>query len=81
MCVEKRQQGILTMTMTRSESQWIDRVMHTISYLAFLESCNTLAGTLESGPTDDVVRAAQAFIRKLQRENAIAGDTQLPGMQ
>ncbi|HEY7245968.1 MAG TPA: hypothetical protein VH678_19025 [Xanthobacteraceae bacterium] len=69
------------MTMTRSESQWIDRVMHTISYLAFLESCNTLAGTLENGPTDDVVRAAQAFIRKLQRENAIAGDTQLPGMQ
>ncbi len=65
------------MSMTRSESQWVTRVMHTISYLAFIESCNTLAGTLEKGPADDVVRAAQNFIRKLQRENAIVAETEI----
>jgi hypothetical protein len=58
------------MSMTRSESQWLARVMHTISYLAFIDSCNTLAGRLDKNAPDDVVRAAQSFIEKLQRENA-----------
>jgi hypothetical protein len=31
------------MTMTSSENKWIARVMHTISYVAFMESCNILA--------------------------------------
>ena len=32
------------MTMTSSETQWVARVMHTISYVAFIESCNTVTG-------------------------------------
>ena len=30
------------MTLTNSEKQWIARVMHTISYIAFVESCNNV---------------------------------------
>ncbi len=60
------------MTLTRSETQWIARVMHTISYVAFVESCSTLAGTVQKGAGDEVVRAAQSFIEKLKRENAEA---------
>jgi hypothetical protein len=61
------------MTMTSSETQWVARVMHTISYVAFIESCNTVAGTLQKGAGEageEVIRAARSFIEKLKREDA-----------
>jgi hypothetical protein len=58
------------MTMTSSESQWVARVMHTISYVAFTESCDTMVGTLQKGAGEEVMRATLSFIEKLKREDA-----------
>jgi hypothetical protein len=60
------------MSMTRSEAQWIARVMHTISYLAFIDSCNTVVGAVEKSAGDDVIRAAQKFIEKLKTPDTTA---------
>jgi hypothetical protein len=45
------------MSMTSSESQWIARVMHTISQLAFLESCNRLVETVQQVAAKEAARA------------------------
>ena len=58
------------MTMTSSETQWVARVMHTISYVAFIEACDTVAGTLQKGAGEEVIRAARSFIEKSKREDA-----------
>jgi hypothetical protein len=58
------------MTMTSSEIQWVARVMHTINYVVFIESCDTVAGTLQKGAGEEVIRAALSFIEKLKREEA-----------
>jgi hypothetical protein len=58
------------MTMTSSESQWVARVMHTISYVAFIESYDAVAGTLQKDAGEEVMRAALSFIEKLKREDA-----------
>jgi hypothetical protein len=58
------------MTMTSSEIQWVARVMHTINYVVFIESCDTVAGTLPKGAGEEVIRAALSFIEKLKREEA-----------
>jgi hypothetical protein len=57
------------MTMTSSETQWVARVMHTISYVAFIEACDTVAGTLQKGAGEEVIRAARSFIEKLKQED------------
>jgi hypothetical protein len=60
------------MSMTSSESQWVARVMHTISSVAFIESCDTVAGTLQKDAGEageKVIRAALSFIEKLKRED------------
>jgi hypothetical protein len=58
------------MTMTSSEIQWVARVMHTISYVAFIESCDTVAGTLQKGAGEEVIRAARIFLESLERGHA-----------
>ena len=63
------------MTMTSSEIQWVARVMHTISYVAFMESCDTVAGTLQKGAGEEVIRAARSFIEKSKREDADSATT------
>jgi hypothetical protein len=45
------------MSMTSSESQWIARVMHTISQLAFLESCNRLVEAVQQVAAEEAARA------------------------
>jgi hypothetical protein len=61
------------MTMTNSESQWVSRVMRTISYVAFIEPCNTMARPLRKGAEEDVLRAAQSFIQALKRGDSDSG--------
>jgi hypothetical protein len=63
------------MTMTSSETQWVARVMHTISYVAFIEACDTVAGTLQKGAGEEVIRAARSFIEKSKREDADSATT------
>jgi hypothetical protein len=63
------------MTMTSSETQWVARVMHTISYVAFIEACDTVAGTLQEGAGEEVIRAARSFIEKSKREDADSATT------
>jgi hypothetical protein len=58
------------MTMTSSETQWVARVMHAISYVTFIESCDTVAGTLQKGAGEEVIRAARSLIEKSKREDA-----------
>jgi hypothetical protein len=58
------------MTMTSSETQWVARVMHTISDVAFIESCNTVTGSIQKGAGEEVIRAARSFIEKLKQEDA-----------
>ena len=58
------------MTMTSSETQWVARVMHTISCVAFIEACDTVAGTLQKGAGEEVTRAARSFTEKSKREDA-----------
>jgi hypothetical protein len=45
------------MSMTSPESQWIARVMHTISQLAFLESCNRLVEAVQQVAAEEAARA------------------------
>jgi hypothetical protein len=56
------------MTMTSSESQWIARVMHTISYVAFIESCNSVVRIGQKGAGEDVLEAARNLIPLSKRD-------------
>jgi hypothetical protein len=56
------------MTMTSSESQWIARVMHTISYVAFIESCNSVVRIGQKGAGEEVLGVARNFIAPSKRD-------------
>ena len=56
------------MTMTSSENKWIARVMHTISYVAFIESCNSVVRIRQKGAGEDVLQAARSFIPLSKRD-------------
>jgi hypothetical protein len=43
------------MKMTDSESRWVNRVMRTIRYVAFMESCNSIAGLVEKGASEIIL--------------------------
>ena len=58
------------MTMTSSESKWIARVMHTISYVAFMESCNILAEALQNEARNDSARRRTELHPNLETEGA-----------
>ena len=42
------------MTMTKAEIRWIAWVMHTISYLAFIDSCDGLARAAQAGTGESI---------------------------
>jgi len=54
--------------MTSSESQWIARAMHTISYVAFIESCNSVVRIGQKGAGEGVLEAARNFIPLSKRD-------------
>ena len=52
------------MTVTNAESEWLVRVMRTISHVAIEEPCLAL-DRARTGAAEDVLRAAQSFIQIL----------------
>jgi hypothetical protein len=62
------------MKMTDSESQWLTRVMRTISYVAFMEPCNSMAGIVEKGAGEAVVGTARSSIHDLKQADCDSGD-------
>ena len=54
------------MTLTNSESQWLARVMYTISDVTFINPCNALDRPVQNGAGGDVLLAAQNFIEVVQ---------------
>jgi hypothetical protein len=61
------------MTMTSSESQWIARVMRTISYVAFVEPCNTATEAMPKSAGEDFLRAARSLSQILKRGDGDCG--------
>jgi len=53
------------MTVTNAESEWLVRVMRTISHVAIEEPCLALDRSARTGAAEDVLRAAQSFIQIL----------------
>ena len=54
------------MTVTNAESEWLVRVMRTISTVTFEEPSLALDRSAQDCAAEDVLRAAQSFIRVLQ---------------
>jgi len=54
------------MTVTNAESEWLGRVMRTISSVAMEEPWLAPADPVREGLAEDVVRAAQGFIDVLK---------------
>jgi hypothetical protein len=61
--------GVTAMTVTNAESEWLGRVMRTISNVAMQEPWLAPADPVREGPADDVLRAAQSFIDVLQESS------------
>jgi hypothetical protein len=49
----KLQRDKIAMTMTSSERQWVTRVMHTISSVAFMDTCSILAEIIQKAAGDN----------------------------
>jgi hypothetical protein len=54
------------MTVTNAESEWLVRVMRTISTVTIEEPCPAFDRLAQDCAAEDVLRAAQSFIRVLQ---------------
>ena len=54
------------MTVTNAESEWLVRVMRTISTVTIEEPCLAFDRSVQDCAAEDVLRAAQSFIRVLQ---------------
>ena len=54
------------MTVTNAESEWLVRVMRTISTVTIEEPCLAFDRSAPDCAAEDVLRAAQSFIRVLQ---------------
>jgi len=58
--------GVTAMTVTNAESEWLGRVMRTISSVAMEEPWLAPADPVREGPAEHVFRAAQSFIDVLK---------------
>ena len=65
------------MTLTNSEKQWIARVMHTISYIAFVESCNNVVRLGQKG----VLRGRTHGASYTQRGTASLAHRSIPSIR
>ena len=54
------------MAVTNAESEWLVRVMRTISNVTFEKPCLVLDRSAGEGAAENVLRAAQSFIRVLK---------------
>jgi hypothetical protein len=66
------------MSMTSAESQWLARVMLTISHVALGEPCNAVETSVRKGAAEEVLRAAQSFIQVLQYTDVLRSELARP---
>jgi len=58
--------GATSVTVTSAESNWLMRVMRAINNVADEEPCLAPGRSVQEGAAEDVLRAAQSFIKMLK---------------